>query len=196
MGEYTCEVVYYPLTVDAGPDTVLLLTEPSVQLNATVKDGAPDLSKTAPDNYTYQWTPADGLSDPTIKNPVASPQNTTLYKLTATDINVSKSDSILILKDLTGTGDHITPMADDRLIVNPGTLYGTPYVFRYSFRTPTPIEVQVINVSGRTVLYRKYGSLKGFGSLAINMNTIPLGIYFVRVRALDMAAKAKIIVLK
>lgn len=196
LGEYTCEVVYYPLFVDAGPDTILLLVEPSVQLNATVEDGAPDLSKTPPDDYKYQWTPADELSDATIKNPIASPENTTLYIFTATDINVSKSDSVLILKDPTGTGDHITPMANDRLIVNPGTLYGTPYVFKYSFKTPTPIEVKVINVSGRTVLYQKHGSIKGFGSLAININTIPHGIYFVRVRALDMVANAKIIVLK
>jgi hypothetical protein len=196
LGEYACEVDYYPLSVDAGPDTILLVNDPSVQLNATVKDGAPDLSKTPPDDYTYEWTPSEGLSDPTIKNPVASPQNTTLYIFTATDINVSKSDSVLILKDPVGNGDHFTPLANDRLIVNPGMLYGTSYVFRYSFRISTPVEVRVINVAGRTVLYQQYGLCKGFGSLAVNMNSIPYGIYFVSVRTPDMEATAKIIVLK
>ncbi len=33
---------------------------------------------------SYQWTPAAGLSDPTIANPVASPSATTTYTLTVT----------------------------------------------------------------------------------------------------------------
>ncbi len=34
---------------------------------------------------TYVWTPADGLSDPTIANPLASPTVTTTYRVTGTD---------------------------------------------------------------------------------------------------------------
>ena len=36
---------------------------------------------------SYQWSPASGLSSATISNPVASPNSTTSYSLTVTDIN-------------------------------------------------------------------------------------------------------------
>ena len=36
---------------------------------------------------SYQWSPATGLSDATLSNPVASPNLTTSYSLTVTDIN-------------------------------------------------------------------------------------------------------------
>ncbi len=197
IGEYTCEVEYYPLSVEAGADTILLFEDPSVQLNATVENGSPDLSQTAPDNYTYQWTPEEGISDPTITNPVASPQKTTLYIFTATDVNLSKSDSVWIFKEPpTGIGNHISPTGNDRLNIKPCVLYGTPYVFRYSFKTPTPFEVKIRNVSGRMVYCQKYGPLKGYGSKTINMTNIPHGIYFISIRAGDMVAKAKIIMLK
>ena len=60
-------------TADAGPD-VTICQDSSVQLNAS---GAP----------WYSWSPATGLSDPTISNPVASPTDTTMYVVTVTAAN-------------------------------------------------------------------------------------------------------------
>ena len=42
------------------------------------------------DNYTYSWSPAIGLDDPTIANPNAAPLQTTLYTLTITDPSGAK----------------------------------------------------------------------------------------------------------
>jgi hypothetical protein len=48
------------------------------QLNAIVGGGTPD--------YAYSWTPATGLSNPDIANPVLSPGNTiTTYQVEVTD---------------------------------------------------------------------------------------------------------------
>jgi len=58
-------------TVDAGPDRSICITD-SVALNA-----GPAM--------TYSWSPIAGLSDSNIGNPVAFPQSTTTYTLTATD---------------------------------------------------------------------------------------------------------------
>jgi len=49
----------------------------SVSLGSTVSGGTP--------GYSYQWSPAAGLSNPNIANPVASPAVTTAYTLTVTD---------------------------------------------------------------------------------------------------------------
>ncbi|MCF8365768.1 MAG: T9SS type A sorting domain-containing protein [Bacteroidales bacterium] len=48
------------------------------QLNAQVFGGS--------GNYSYLWSPADGLSNPAIANPVASPEVSTMYSLTITDM--------------------------------------------------------------------------------------------------------------
>jgi gliding motility-associated-like protein len=47
--------------------------------------------------YTYQWTPATGLSNPTIPNPMASPSTTTEYRLVVSDgICLSKPDTVRV----------------------------------------------------------------------------------------------------
>lgn len=49
----------------------------SINLSSTASGGIP--------GYTYSWSPATGLNNPNIANPVASPTVTTTYVLTVTD---------------------------------------------------------------------------------------------------------------
>jgi len=75
-----------PLSVDAGEDKTIHQKQ-SVQLITTVSGGVPP--------YTYQWTPIEGLDDPTAENPVASPASTTTYSLTVTDsVGNTATDSV------------------------------------------------------------------------------------------------------
>ena len=66
------------LIVNAGIDKTIN-SGSSATLNATVSGG------TQP--YIFEWTPIDGLDDPTILTPVASPLDTTTYTLKVTDDN-------------------------------------------------------------------------------------------------------------
>lgn len=66
------------LVVNAGSD-ITILPGQSATLNASVSGGVAPL--------TIVWTPATGLSNPNILNPVASPATTTVYKLTITGNN-------------------------------------------------------------------------------------------------------------
>jgi hypothetical protein len=76
------------LTVDAGPDVIVSSGSPAT-LNATVSGG------TQP--YTFEWTPANGLSDPSILNPVASPSDTTVYTVKVTDDNgCFRTDKVIV----------------------------------------------------------------------------------------------------
>jgi gliding motility-associated-like protein len=59
-----------PMPVDAGTD-VTICPGTSTMLNAT-------------GGTTYSWSPATGLSDPNIANPIASPTSTTVYSVMAT----------------------------------------------------------------------------------------------------------------
>ena len=59
----------------------------SIQLNAS-------------GGVSYQWSPATGLSDPTIANPVASPEATTLYTVEVIDdCGIPFYDEVLITVD-------------------------------------------------------------------------------------------------
>lgn len=63
----------------------------SIQLNSTVSGGS---------GFTYSWSPATGLSNPNIANPVASPTSSTTYTLTVTNAggcSTSESISICVL---------------------------------------------------------------------------------------------------
>ncbi|MDB5136688.1 MAG: Gliding motility-associated C-terminal protein, partial [Mucilaginibacter sp.] len=68
------------------------------------------------DIANYSWLPADGLSNPTIKNPVAKPSVTTTYTLTVTttggctasaDVTVTVLDQVMIPNAFTPNGDGI-----------------------------------------------------------------------------------------
>lgn len=78
----TVEAFPIPI-VFAGNDTTIS-NGYSVQLKAT---GA----------YTYAWSPAEGLNNPTLSNPVANPYKTTAYIVEGTSINgCSSTDTIVI----------------------------------------------------------------------------------------------------
>ncbi len=56
-----------PLTATADPDTIVI--GQSSQLEALTDNSS----------YTYTWSPAGSLDDPTIANPIATPMETTVY---------------------------------------------------------------------------------------------------------------------
>jgi len=63
--------------VNAGNDDAVCLGS-STMLNPVVSGGG--------GVYNYQWTPATGLDDPNIQNPIASPVDSTYYVLTVVDL--------------------------------------------------------------------------------------------------------------
>lgn len=75
------------ITVEAGDGGAICIGD-SIQLNAS-------------GGITYSWSPPDGLSDPNIANPIASPTVTTQYFVTVTDsAGCVGIDSVLITINL------------------------------------------------------------------------------------------------
>lgn len=66
----------FSIGVNAGRDDTIYVGD-SVQLVADCGCGVP--------SYSYLWTPATGLSNATIRNPIAHPTTTTTYVVTVTD---------------------------------------------------------------------------------------------------------------
>ncbi len=75
-------------TTNAGPDVAICIGA-STQLDASGSTGSGTL--------TYLWSPATGLSNPNIVNPIANPTDTTIYTVTVTDANnCSESDEVVV----------------------------------------------------------------------------------------------------
>ena len=72
-------------TVSASVDQTIVAPGTVVQLSATPSGGV-----------TYNWSPATGISDPTIANPTASVAQSTTYVVTVSDGICTKSDSVTV----------------------------------------------------------------------------------------------------
>lgn len=100
-------VTVNPLPVIAFGEAPVIERGESVQLNPQITGG---------NTQTYLWSPAAGLNDATVKNPVATPDMSTLYTLTTTtaegctaaaNINVTVTNNIIIPNTFTPNGDGV-----------------------------------------------------------------------------------------
>ncbi len=101
------------MNCNATADPEEICEEESSQLNAQVSGGS--------GNYTYQWTPETGLSDPTIQNPVATPEETTTYTVTVTDQVSSEqtTDQITVIVNEKPETPTITQVGDSLISSSP-----------------------------------------------------------------------------
>ncbi len=84
--------VHPAVTVNVTPDSKFICYGSSVELKSEVMGGTG-----VPSSFTYRWTPAIGLSSAIVASPIATPQVSTVYKLTVTDSKgCSSVDSAII----------------------------------------------------------------------------------------------------
>ncbi len=100
-----------PLSVVASANPSDICIGSSSQLNAFAMGGA--------GSYNYIWTPVEGLSDPNISNPVATPDATTTYTVTVNDGENTITDDIIISVNLIPETPTIS--IDDNMLVSNAT---------------------------------------------------------------------------
>lgn len=81
-------VDYVPVKLDMMNDT--LVCETSINIGVQASQGAPP--------YTYSWSPAATLTNPTSANPTANPQQSTMYVVTVKDTTACPAvkDSMIV----------------------------------------------------------------------------------------------------
>jgi gliding motility-associated-like protein len=149
--------VYQVPVVDAGPD---LITEPgrAVLLKASVNPATADIV----------WTPASFLSNANLLQPMANPQETQRYYITATGQHgCSSTDSMLlkVFKELK-IPNAFTPNGDGR-----NDTWRIPGLEDYRNAT-----VQVFNRWGQ-IVYKSTGYSNPWNGL-MNGNKLPTGAYY------------------
>jgi len=84
---------------------------------------------------TYVWTPATGLSNANIANPVANPTATTIYTLSVTDINNCSSDTpvtVTVNPNPTPQFSYLPVCANNPMVfTNGSTPAGNNYVWNF-----------------------------------------------------------------
>lgn len=126
----------------------------------------------------FQWSPAAGLSDPTILNPLAAPPRTTTYTLVVTDsLGCTNTGNVKIEVQQTGfIPDLFTPNRDgknDVLLVY-GLTQTTSFQFRI-FNREGSVVYQTDNVND---------ALASGWNGTTNGNEQPAGMYYWRVEGL------------
>jgi len=144
-------------TVNAGRDTTILAGG-AVQLQ----------SRASGTGLTYQWTPITNLSDPTILNPIASPDLDVLYTLTVTSSEgcVAADNIFIRVLQLPEIPNAFTPNADG---------YNDVWNIRYlnSYTNPT---VQIFNRYGQQIYYSVGYANPWDGRF--NGEDLPMGTYY------------------
>jgi hypothetical protein len=92
-----------PLYVAVTASSTTLCQNDTVQLHALAGGGS--------GNYTYQWSPPEGLSDPGLSDPLAMPDATITYTCLVDDGNTSVADSITLT---------VFPAPEVEILASPG----------------------------------------------------------------------------
>ncbi len=116
----TCNV--YVAYANAGPNLTICLGD-SIQLQA----GAT--------TFPYHWTPAATLSDTTISNPIAFPQQTTVYYLTVEHCKDSLSITV-VPYPVVSLGNDTTLCQGQPLALTPGVAFAS-YLWSTNATTPS-----------------------------------------------------------
>ncbi len=117
-----CAVVLAQANAAAGADITICIGA-SVVLEGTAFNGT-----------VYQWSPATGLSNPNILNPIASPTQTTTYTLTVVNpvVNCQDSDevTIIVTQSVSATVAPVAPICQgDSAQLEVNTTTGTSFLW-------------------------------------------------------------------
>ncbi len=142
----------------------------STQLIATEASGA-----------SFSWSPETGLSDASINAPLASPEETTTYTLTATNTQgCSSSVEITVTVDeceVIGIEDA-SVLAQFQLAPNPAEQFVN---VAFAVNETADVSLRLMNTLGQSVFTQQQANFSGTYQQQIDLSTYPAGLYYVRI---------------
>nr|NQU93034.1 hypothetical protein [Bacteroidota bacterium] len=115
MGDLSCTTTSIPEQICEGSSAMLLVTPSG-----------------GSGNYTCLWSPPETLSDPTIMNPIATPDVTTTYTVTINDGDNSVSENytlVVLPAPQVDLGDDISVCADQTVLLDATTPGAVSYLW-------------------------------------------------------------------
>ena len=173
------------LSANAGRDTNIGLGENvAIGGNPSVKGnlGVP----------VYEWSPAQGLSDASVANPLASPAVTTTYTLKVTDVTGCSVTDQVVVAVSSSSIETVASAARKPLVVYPNPNKGKFQVDIGSRLLASRIAVCIVNVVG-DVLYSETVA-QGSGLLQIDVSFLPEGMYLVRLGGIGLNESSRFVI--
>ena len=109
VGSDDAAVAYDQMSVEATANPVFIGPNGASSLNANVISGS--------GAYSFNWTPAETLNDPSAQNPQATPLTNTIYAVDVTDLETgcTATDTVLVIVESKFTlADAFTPNGDQQ----------------------------------------------------------------------------------
>jgi len=134
-----------PIVIDANVSTNTICTSENAQFSSSATGGC-----NSNPTYTYAWSPATGLNNATIANPIATPSSTTTYTLTVSEVGACTSPQTAQFTINVNPSPTATIDGDTEVCIGAGppavTLTGAnataPYTINYSINgVPQPAVV-------------------------------------------------------
>ncbi len=104
------------------------------------------------EEYTYSWSPAGNLDEPTILNPLATPNDTTFYVLTVTDNNGCQITIpyTVNVNSIGTSNEEITLDEDINVILFPNPNSGK-FMIKLNGLQYSELEVSIIDMTGKCI---------------------------------------------
>jgi len=175
-----------PLSAISGTDTLVCTG------HAVILGGVPTATGGSGE-YTYMWSPPDGLDDPTSANPVATLTESRSYMLSVTDgqgcqavgfVSVFINPCLGIDQNGLDQAIKVFPNPSDGIF----TIQGLPQF------TGDLVHIQVLNQLGQEVFSKTSLPEDLRADLVLDTGLRQPGIYFLRIRLSDRLFSHKLIV--
>ncbi len=162
--------------------TTNLFVSPLPQVNATSSNdltcalGTSQLNATGAINY--EWLPATGLTNTTTANPIASPPNSTVYKVVGTDVNgCSNTDTVIVKTDFNMNALYLLPNSFTPNGDGINDCFGIKY-----WGTVQKLDFSIYNRFGERVFYTNNAANCWDGTYKQNLQDANVYVYIIKAK--------------
>ncbi|MBW8051105.1 MAG: hypothetical protein FVQ77_12350, partial [Cytophagales bacterium] len=120
--------------------------------------------------FTYSWTPAAGLSDPTIANPIATVNATTTYTALVTDVNNTDCSGSAFVTVQIDTTNQVIATPDTSICTSAGT---QTIQMNASVTGPAPVGCNTCGANGTSCSNPSSDKTIGTGTTTNSTSTYP-----------------------
>lgn len=174
------------LKAEAGSDTLACALHPVILGgNPTATGGS--------NSYIYLWSPAVGLNDPTLPNPVATISESRSYMVTVTDEQGCLAASSINLYIDQCLGVDYTNL-NQALTVFPNPSNGVFSIQGISSLSGKLQRIEVINGLGQIVFSRSFSPAELLSDFEIDTKIKEPGIYFLKISLSDRLVSQRLVV--
>lgn len=164
------------IDVENGPEPNIIVFQETIYPGESTQ-----LIATEPNGATFSWSPAEGLNNPNINAPTASPSVTTTYTVTATIANgcTATKEVTIFVESVVGIEDAT---ADEHIRVYPNPANDVLNIALH-LQEIQDLNINIFNTVGQVMYQENRLSLSGTYAQQFDISAYQSGLYYVVITA-------------